>query len=294
MSGLPALSAPLVRRLATACLAALMLAPWAWPGSALAMSPGPPPSKPKSAPKSEPQPAPQPKPQATPQAPALEKPFPVCDKNARQDERSRMVEEQIRARGIKDPRVLAAMLATPRHCFVPPAERPLAYADHPLPIGYGQTISQPYVVALMSEYLKLKPKDKVLEIGTGSGYQAAILAQLAGEVHSIEIVPELGQRAAKILIASGYQKVSIRIGDGYKGWYEKSPFDAIILTAAPEKIPPALKDQLAPGGRMILPLGPSGGVQELIILKKSIKGQISRESLGMVRFVPMVPGHPDK
>jgi protein-L-isoaspartate(D-aspartate) O-methyltransferase len=254
------------------------------------MSPGPPPSAPQSEPKSEPQPAPI----TPPPSPALEQPFPVCDKNARQDERNRMVEEQIRARGIKDPRVLAAMLATPRHCFVPPKARPLAYADHPLPIGYGQTISQPYVVALMSEFLRLSPKDKVLEIGTGSGYQAAVLAQLAGEVYSIEIVPELGKRAAKTLIVSGYQKVSILIGDGYKGWYEKSPFDAIILTAAPEKIPPALKDQLAPGGRMILPLGPSGEVQELIILTKNLKGQISRESLGMVRFVPMVPGQPDQ
>lgn len=263
-------------RLVTACLAAGLLALWvlpwsglsrsslAWPGLAMALPPAP----------STPQPL----------------PFPACNKTARQDERKRMVLEQIQARGVKDKRVLAAMRKTPRHCFVPPGERPLAYADHPLPIGHGQTISQPYVVALMSQFLKLSPRDKVLEIGTGSGYQAAVLAELAGEVYSIEIVPELGQRAAQTLIGSGYQKISIRIGDGYKGWYEKSPFDAIILTAAPEKIPPALVDQLAPGGRMILPLGPSGGVQELIILRKNLNGQISRESLGMVRFVPMVPG----
>lgn len=257
-------------RIIFACLAALMLAPWALPASGWAMAPGPP--------------------QSAPQSGQQEQPFPVCDKSARQDERGRMVEEQIRARGVQDRRVLAAMLATPRHCFVPPKERPLAYADHPLPIGFGQTISQPYIVALMSELLKLTPKDKVLEIGTGSGYQAAVLAQLAGEVYSIEIVPQLGKRAARILIDSGYRKVSIRIGDGYKGWPESAPFNAIILTAAPEKIPPALTAQLAPGGRMVLPLGPNGGVQELIILRKNLKGQISRESLGMVRFVPMVPG----
>jgi protein-L-isoaspartate(D-aspartate) O-methyltransferase len=217
--------------------------------------------------------------------------FPACLKKERQEERRRMVREQIKARGVGDPRVLAAMLKVPRHCFVPLGERLLAYADHPLPIGYGQTISQPYVVALMSEALKLKPADKVLEIGTGSGYQAAVLAELAGEVYSIEIVPELGKRAAQTLITAGYGNIHLRIGDGYKGWPQAAPFDAIILTAAPQEIPPALIAQLAPGGRMILPLGPTGGTQELLLLHKDQNGRISRENLGFVRFVPMVPGH---
>jgi protein-L-isoaspartate(D-aspartate) O-methyltransferase len=201
-----------------------------------------------------------------------------------------MVETQIKARGIKDPRVLAAMKKVPRHCFVPAARRKYAYADHPLPIGQGQTISQPYIVALMSHALQLAPGEKVLEIGTGSGYQAAILAELTDKVYSIEIVPQLGKRAAKVLGALGYDRVNLRVGDGYKGWYEAAPFDAIILTAAPEKIPKALTDQLDRGGRMILPLGPNGGTQELLMLRKDDRGRISRESLGLVRFVPMVPG----
>jgi len=201
-----------------------------------------------------------------------------------------MVREQMAERGIKDPQVLTAMRKVPRHCFVPPAERPLAYADYPLPIGYGQTISQPYVVALMSQALKLTPGSKVLEIGTGSGYQAAVLAEMAKEVYSIEIVTELGRRAAEVLRDLGYGRVHLRIGDGYKGWPRAAPFDAIILTAAPQEIPPALLDQLAPGGRMILPLGPVGGTQELLLLSKNQQGTIRRESLGLVRFVPMLPG----
>ncbi len=201
-----------------------------------------------------------------------------------------MVREQMAERGIKDPQVLTAMRKVPRHCFVLPPERPLAYADYPLPIGYGQTISQPYVVALMSQALKLTPGSKVLEIGTGSGYQAAVLAEMAKEVYSIEIVTELGRRAAEVLRDLGYGRVHLRIGDGYKGWPRAAPFDAIILTAAPQEIPPALLDQLAPGGRMILPLGPVGGTQELLLLSKNQQGTIRRESLGLVRFVPMLPG----
>ncbi len=215
---------------------------------------------------------------------------PAASQPQRQAERSRMVQEQIKARGIKDKGVLAALTKVPRHCFVPPGRRKWAYADHPLPIGYGQTISQPYIVALMSQALQLSPSDKILEIGTGSGYQAAVLAELAGEIYSIEIVPELGKHAAKVLGELGYGRVHLRIGDGYKGWYEAAPFDAIILTAAPETIPKALTDQLDRGGRMILPLGPSGGTQELLLLRKDNQGRISRESLGLVRFVPMVPG----
>ena len=227
---------------------------------------------------------------AEPESPRPDCAQPVASQAQRQDERSRMVQEQIKARGIQDPRVLAAMAKVPRHCFVPPDKRKWAYADHPLPIGSGQTISQPYVVALMSQALQLSPGDKVLEIGTGSGYQAAILAELADQVYSIEIVPELGKHAAKALGDLGYGQVHLRIGDGYKGWYEAAPFDAIILTAAPETIPQALLDQLDRGGRMILPLGPSGGSQELLLLRKDNQGRISRESLGLVRFVPMVPG----
>lgn len=214
---------------------------------------------------------------------------PSAAQAARQDERSRMVREQIKARGIQDSGVLDAMEKVPRHCFVPPGQSKAAYADHPLPIGSGQTISQPYVVALMSQALQLSPGDKVLEIGTGSGYQAAILAELTDQVYSMEIVPELGKGAAKVLGDLGYGQVNLRIGDGYKEWYEAAPFDAIILTAAPETIPQALLDQLDRGGRMILPLGPSGGAQELLLLRKDNQGRISRQNLGLVRFVPMVP-----
>jgi protein-L-isoaspartate(D-aspartate) O-methyltransferase len=219
-----------------------------------------------------------------------DKPQPDCTQAQLQDKRSRMVEAQIKARDIKDQRVLTAMQKVPRHCFVPAERRKWAYADHPLPIGYGQTISQPYIVALMTQALNLAPGEKVLEIGTGSGYQAAVLAELTDQVYSIEIVPELGKRAAEVLAELGYARVHLRIGDGYKGWYEAAPFKAIILTAAPPKIPKALIDQLDRGGRMILPLGPDGATQELLLLRKDGQGHITRESLGLVRFVPMVPG----
>lgn len=212
----------------------------------------------------------------------------ACRDGQYQEERALMVRRQISERGVKDPRVLAAMGKVPRHCFVPLKQRERAYEDHPLPIGQGQTISQPYVVALMSEALKLTPQDKVLEIGTGSGYQAAILAELAGQVYSIEIVPELGKQAARTLGGLGYDRVRLKIDDGYQGWPRAAPFDAIILTAAPPEIPQALLEQLAPGGRMILPLGPRFGVQELLLLRKSHQGIVSRQSLGQVRFVPMV------
>ncbi len=198
--------------------------------------------------------------------------------------RKRMVETQIRARGVKDSRVLKAMEKVPRHQFVPEHLWDEAYFDEPLPIGYGQTISQPYVVAYMTEQLKLTGEEKVLEIGTGSGYQAAILAELAKVVYSIEIIPELGRQAAEVLKKLGYQNVHVRIGDGYRGWPEAAPFDAIILTAAPDHVPQPLLDQLKVGGRMILPLGDF--YQDLVLITKTEKG-IKKERKIPVRFVPM-------
>jgi protein-L-isoaspartate(D-aspartate) O-methyltransferase len=198
-----------------------------------------------------------------------------------------MVETQLRARGIRDARVLAAMRKVPRHRFMPADQQHEAYGDHPLPIGHGQTISQPYIVAFMTEALKVSPTDVVLEIGTGSGYQAAILGELAREVFSIEVVPELAAQATHTLEALGYKNVHVRAGDGYLGWPEHAPFHKIIVTAAPEAVPPALVDQLAVGGTMVLPVGPVYGNQELRILTKTEKGVLTEFSLA-VRFVPMV------
>ena len=200
--------------------------------------------------------------------------------------RERMVQEQIIARGIRDPRVLAALREIPRHRFVPLAMQPSAYKDSALPIGLGQTISQPYVVAFMTKALELKPQDRVLEIGTGSGYQAAVLSLLAAEVYSMEIVERLGREAEARLKEMGYANVRVRIGDGYRGWPEAAPFDAIIVTAAPPDVPPALVAQLRPGGRMVVPVGRY--VQDLIRLRRTAKG-LERESLLPVRFVSMVP-----
>jgi protein-L-isoaspartate(D-aspartate) O-methyltransferase len=205
----------------------------------------------------------------------------------RADEARQMVERQLRGRGISDERVLQAMARVPRHAFVPPEQQPSAYADSALPIGFGQTISQPYIVAFMSEALQLEPTDVVLEIGTGSGYQAAILGELAREVYTIELVPELAARASRALEAQGYGNVHVRAGDGYRGWPEHAPFPKIIVTAAPEEVPQALVDQLAVGGIMILPVGPQLGGQELRILTKTASGVVSERSLP-VRFVPMV------
>ncbi len=198
--------------------------------------------------------------------------------------RLRMVETQIRARGVKDERVLKALETVPRHRFVPEHLWEEAYADEPLPIGFGQTISQPYVVAYMTEQLRLQEDEKVLEIGTGSGYQAAVLAELAREVYTIEIVPELGRRAEKVLKELGYENVRVRIGDGYRGWPEAAPFDAIIVTAAPDHVPQPLLEQLKIGGRMILPLGDF--YQDLVLITKTEKG-IKKERKIPVRFVPM-------
>jgi protein-L-isoaspartate(D-aspartate) O-methyltransferase len=204
--------------------------------------------------------------------------------NARQN----MVATQLKAvgRGIRDARVLEAMGTVPRHEFVPQSQRKNAYRDSPLPIGHGQTISQPYIVAFMTEKLALKPSDKVLEIGTGSGYQAAILAKLVQDVYSIEIVAPLAKRAKATLAKLGYKNVHVRAGDGYKGWPTHAPFDAVIVTCAPDHIPEPLVEQLREGGTMMIPVGARDGAQELYLLRK-IKGKVRREAVLPVRFVPM-------
>jgi len=201
--------------------------------------------------------------------------------------RKEMVETQIKARGITDKRVLAAMLKVERHKFVPPEIRHLAYTDQPLPIGEGQTISQPYIVALMTELLKLKGDEKVLEVGTGSGYQAAILAELCKEVYTVEILKPLAERAKKLLKKLGYKNVFVKHGDGFFGWKEHAPFDAIIVTCAPPYIPKPLIEQLAEGGRMVIPVGPEWKWQDLLVIEK-IKGKIKKRKVAPVRFVPMI------
>jgi len=198
-----------------------------------------------------------------------------------------MVARQIQARGVTDTRVLDAMRAIPRHRFVPPGLWHLAYSDRPVPIGLGQTISQPFIVAYMSEALGVARTHKVLEIGTGSGYQAAVLARLARVVHTIEIVPELAARATATLREIGYSNVHVRQGDGYAGWPEQAPFDRIMVTAAPEQIPQPLLDQLAAGGRMVIPVG--SAEQWLIVVEKTATGVIQRRTIP-VRFVPFTRG----
>lgn len=203
--------------------------------------------------------------------------------------RAEMVRTQIAARGVTDARVLSAMARVPRHEFLPAAQRSMAYEDGPLPIGHGQTLSQPYVVAFMTAALDPRPGDRILEVGTGSGYQAAVLSGLVAEVFSIEIVEPLARRAEADLKRLGYANVKVRAGDGYAGWPEAAPFDAIIVTCAPEQVPPALVQQLKSGGRMIIPVGPQLGVQELILLRKTPKG-LEQQAVMEVRFVPMVGG----
>lgn len=204
--------------------------------------------------------------------------------------RERMVQNQIEKRGVTDPQVLAAMRAVRRHEFVPDEYLDQAYADHPLPIGHGQTISQPYIVALMTESLQLEPGDKVLEIGTGSGYQAAILAEMGMEVYTIEIIPELAETAKSRLEDLGYANVSVLQADGYFGWEEHAPFDAIIVTAAPDHLPQPLANQLAEGGRLVIPIGPIGAVQTLWLFEK-VAGELQATNLGGVRFVPLTGEH---
>lgn len=216
------------------------------------------------------------------------------------DARNRMVDKieaianaigPIGGRGGIDTTVLAAMRRVPRHLFVPDELVDLAYADRPLPIGYSQTISQPYIVALMTDLLDLQPGDAVLEIGTGSGYQAAVLGELVSRAYTIEIVPELAQLAAERLARLGYEDLTVREGDGYYGWPEHAPFDAIIVTAAASHVPPPLVQQLKPGGRMIIPVGSRFSVQHLLLVEKEPDGPVRTRQLLPVRFVPLTGGH---
>jgi len=203
-------------------------------------------------------------------------------------ERERMVSEQIEARGIKDSSVLKALLKVPRHMFVPEDMQSYAYHDEPLPIGEGQTISQPYIVAYMTEVLRLEGKEKILEVGTGSGYQAAILAEIAKEVYTVEIIESLSLKARTILERLGYENIYFRIGDGTWGWEEHKAYDAIIVTAAPARVPKALQDQLKTSGKMIIPVGSM--FQELVLLTKGEK-KVKKKKLLPVRFVPLISTH---
>jgi len=204
---------------------------------------------------------------------------------AMDEDRLAMVERQIRLRGVTDARVLAAMRAVPRERFVPPELASSAYEDTPLPIGDGQTISQPYIVAYMTELLQVAPEHRVLEIGTGSGYQAAVLGELAREVYTVEIVPSLARTAAAVLEELGYAHVHVRAGDGYQGWPEHAPFDRIIVTAAPETIPQPLIDQLTIGGRLVVPVGGQDETQWMTVVEKTAQGVVERQTIA-VRFVP--------
>jgi len=199
-----------------------------------------------------------------------------------------MVADQVAARGVMDPRVLDAMRAVPRHEFVPLTLRDDAYVDSPLPIGHGQTISQPYIVALMTELARPSPADRVLEVGTGSGYQAAVISRLVSRVFTVELVDPLAQSASAVLRRLGYANVTVRSGDGYLGWPEEAPFDIILVTAAPEEVPAALVAQLKPGGRLIVPVGRVWDVQDLQLIEKDAGGKVKARSVIPVRFVPMV------
>lgn len=204
--------------------------------------------------------------------------------------RARMVKFQLLGRDITDQDVIEAMERVPRHEFVPKEYRKQAYADHPLPIGFGQTISQPYIVALMTQLLKLKPEYRVLEVGTGSGYQAAILGELCSEVYTVEIIEELAKSAKERLERLGYDNVHVKHGDGYYGWKEHAPYDAIIVTAAPDHIPPPLVAQLKDGGRMVVPVGPPGGYQTLWLVEKK-DGEVTTRNITGVVFVPLTGEH---
>jgi protein-L-isoaspartate(D-aspartate) O-methyltransferase len=207
--------------------------------------------------------------------------------DAYREQRLEMVKQTIEMRGVDNLDVLRSMNCVPRHEFVPTEYLERAYGDHPLPIGYGQTISQPYIVAWMTELIELEPGDKVLEIGTGSGYQAAVLAELGDlEIYSIEIVPELAKNAQQQLNRLGYTEVQVRQGDGYHGWQEESPFDAIIVTAAPDHLPGPLAAQLAEGGRLVIPIGPQGGFQTLWVWVNK-DGDLKAYNMGLVSFVPL-------
>ena len=203
--------------------------------------------------------------------------------------REKMVEFQIEMRGVKDPLVLRAMRKVPRHLFLPASQKDSAYDDAPLPIGFGQTISQPYIVAYMTEVLNPQKGQRFLEVGTGSGYQAAVLAEIVDTVYTIEIIPELGKRASARLSAMGYKNITVKIGDGYEGWKEHAPFDGIMVTAGAESIPPPLIEQLKDGGRMVIPVGSPYLVQNLILVEKHGKAVLKR-NLIPVRFVPFQRG----
>ena len=209
------------------------------------------------------------------------------------DERDRLI-EHLRHAGIGDRRVLEAMRRVPREQFVPPNVRHAAYEDRPLPIKEGQTISQPYIVALMTQALALQPGEKVLEIGTGSGYQTAILAELGADLYTVEVRPVLLETARRRLEALGYKGIHYHLGDGHLGWPAFAPYDAIIVTAAPREIPPALVAQLAEGGRMVIPVGPTAGFQTLWLLLKDEEGNIERVDLGGVAFVPLIDGEAEQ
>jgi protein-L-isoaspartate(D-aspartate) O-methyltransferase len=202
--------------------------------------------------------------------------------------RSRMIREQIASRGIKNPEVLRVMGEIPRHLFVPANVREQAYEDRPVPIGHGQTISQPFIVGFMTELLDVQGRHRILEIGTGSGYQAAILSKLAREVFTMEIVPELAQSAEVLFRRLGYKNIFVRSGNGYLGWPEASPFDRIIVTAAPPEIPQVLIDQLKPGGRLLAPVGISPANQQIVMVEKTKDGKVVERAVLPVRFVPMV------
>jgi protein-L-isoaspartate(D-aspartate) O-methyltransferase len=203
------------------------------------------------------------------------------------EQRVRMVDEQIIARGVGNLRVLEAMRSVPRHEFVPQTWKAFAYDDRPLPIGEDQTISQPYIVALMTELAHLSGTSRVLEVGTGSGYQAAVLARITPDVYTIEIVRALHERALPLLKKYGLGEDRVILGDGYRGWPKAAPFDAIIVTAAPDHIPPALVEQLKPGGKMVVPVGPTGSVQRLLVIEKNADGSSSEKSTIPVQFVPL-------
>jgi len=209
----------------------------------------------------------------------------------------RIIEQDVRETSVYldrqtlDPRVMKALAGIPRHKFVPDAQRRYAYRNRPLPIGHGQTISQPYIVAIMTDLLKLTPEDRVLEVGTGSGYQAAVLAELAKQVYSIEIIEPLGKRAGDLLNTLGYGNIESRIGDGYYGWEAHAPFDAIIVTAAADHIPPPLIAQLKPGGRMMIPVGSRFMTQQLVIVEKDTNNNVTTRLILPVRFVPLTGAH---
>jgi protein-L-isoaspartate(D-aspartate) O-methyltransferase len=205
-------------------------------------------------------------------------------------ERQRMVRDHMEARGIRDARVLEAMRDVPRHLFVPEQLRSRAHSDGPLPIGRGQTISQPYIVALMTELARPKPTDRTLEIGTGSGYQAAVLAELVDHVYTIELEESLARQAETVLQGLKYDNITVRAGDGYAGWPEHAPFDIIMVTAAPDHVPQPLIDQLKPGGRLVVPVGATHSVQQLQLIEKDASGKVTTKNVSGVMFVPLRRG----